>query len=333
MKGLAVVVLRYKDPGQREFRVPLNLRIGRIEIPIGLGVITLTLLAVATVNLFTKQIATTAGVAFTLVFFGIFTASEHYTRRRRSEVSEMDQFHLAPGAEINPEMVGCRPGSVLVLVRDFNTVYHLAAVLDRVNPRQQDVVVLHIRILRRSGSGEHPLEPEQLFGAREQMLFTQALSVAEKRGKKIYLAVAGASEIWDGILRAAQSLQASTIVLGASSKMPVTEEARRAGLAWEGLPDPKPHLSLEIFTPTGQEDIFYLGPHAPHLTPNEIDLLHHIWLRFSNELGPEELHHHDIIHFALREIELEIAQGKGSEVLTRLRDHLNEIKDRRVPHL
>ena len=333
MKGLGVLVLRYKDPGQREFRVPLNLRISRLDIPIGLGLITLTLLAVAVVNLFTKQIATTAGIAFTVIFFGIFTASEHYTHRRRSEVAEMDQFHLEPGAAISPEMVGCRPGSVLVLARDFNTLYHLAAVLDRVNPAQQDVVVLHIRILRRAGSGEHMLVPEQLFGAREQRVFTQALSMAEKRGKKIYLTVAAATEIWDGILRSAESLQAATIVLGASAKMPVTEEARRAGLAWEGLSDPKPHLSLEIFTPTGQEDIFYLGPHAPHLTAKEIDLLHQIWLRFSNELGEEELHHHDIIHFALREIELEIAQGKESEVMRRLRDHLNEIKDRRVPHL
>ncbi len=29
MKGLAVLVLRYKQPGEREFRVPLNLKIGR----------------------------------------------------------------------------------------------------------------------------------------------------------------------------------------------------------------------------------------------------------------------------------------------------------------
>ena len=27
MKGLAVLVLRYKQPGQREFRVPLNFKI------------------------------------------------------------------------------------------------------------------------------------------------------------------------------------------------------------------------------------------------------------------------------------------------------------------
>jgi amino acid transporter len=333
MKGLAVLVLRYKDRGPREFRVPLNFRLGRYEVPLGLVLITFTLIAVATVNLFTKEIATTAGIAFTIIFFVIFTLSEHYADRRRSKVSEMDQFHLEPGAALSRETVGCRPGSVLVLARDYNTLYNLAAVLDRVNPAQQDVVVLHIRILQRAGSGEHGLEPEQLFGAKEQFLFTQALALAEKKGKKIYLAVAAATEIWDGILRSAQSLETNTIVLGASAKMPLTEEARRAGLAWERLPDPKPQLALEIFTPAGYEEVFYLGPHAPHLTPKEIDLLHQIWLRFSNELGSQELHHHDIIHFALRELDKEIARGKEGEVLERLRQHLLDIEARRVSHL
>src|SRR5207237_5738110 len=40
MKCLAVLVLRYKQPGKREFRVPLNFKVGRIEIPLGLGLIT-----------------------------------------------------------------------------------------------------------------------------------------------------------------------------------------------------------------------------------------------------------------------------------------------------
>src|ERR1051325_3980085 len=37
MKGLAVLVLRYKQPGGREFRVPVNFRIAGWEIPVGLG--------------------------------------------------------------------------------------------------------------------------------------------------------------------------------------------------------------------------------------------------------------------------------------------------------
>ena len=40
----------------------------------------------------------------------------------------------------------------------------------------------------------------------------------------------------------------------------------------------KPQVTLVIYFPTGQEHVIYLGPHAPHLTPKEIDLLHRIWL-------------------------------------------------------
>jgi amino acid transporter len=333
MKGLGVMVLRFKQAGPREFQVPLNPKLGGVQLPVGLGFITLTLFATAIINLFTKEIATIAGVSFTALFFCIFVISEHITKRRGTEHAELDQFHLAPGEEITPQSVGVRPGSIAVMIRDYNTLYPLSAVLDRVDPEKIDVVVMHIRILRRGGSGEHDLDPDQLFTFKEQELFTRALGLAEKKGKPVHLAVAAANEIWDGVLRTAQNLEALTVILGTSSKMQVTEEARRAGLAWERLPDPKPQLTLEIYNPAGVEHVFYVGPHAPHLTPKEIDLLHRVWLKFSNQLANEELHHHDIIHFALREIEHEIAEGKEREVLERLRVHLEEIKSRRVPHL
>jgi amino acid transporter len=315
MKGIAVMVLRFTKPGPREFRVPMNPRLRRLEIPLGLGLITLTLLAVAVVNLLTKEIATVAGVTFTLVFFAIFTLSEKLARKTERLHHGLDQFHLNPSEEVSPQTVGCRPGGILVLVRDYNTLYHLDAVLGRVNTARVDVVACHIRVLRRASSGEHLLEPDQLFSVNHQMLFTHALAVAEKRGKPIRLALVAASQVWDGILRTAQNLQTSEIVLGQSAKMPSTEEARRAGLAWERLPEPRPPASLEIFTPSGRHQVFYLGPHAPHLTPKEIDLLHRIWLRFSSELGEQELHHHDIIHFALMEIEREIAAGEDAKLL------------------
>src|SRR5207244_6509307 len=132
----------------------------------------------------------------------------------------------------------------LVMVRNYNTLYNLGAVLDRVDTHKQDVVVLHLRFLARSGSGESELEPEQLFSLEEQKLFTRALELAEKKGKTIHLAVAAASDKWDAILRAAQSLQSSAVALGASNKTPVVEDARLAGLAWERLPDPKPQLAV-----------------------------------------------------------------------------------------
>src|SRR6202163_249976 len=63
MNGLAVLVLRYTSPGQREFQVPLNFTFRGVQIPVGLALITLVLFLIAIVNLFTKPIATMAGGA------------------------------------------------------------------------------------------------------------------------------------------------------------------------------------------------------------------------------------------------------------------------------
>ena len=331
MKGLAVLVLRYKQPGKREFRVPLNLKFGNLEIPVGLGLITITLFALCVINLFTKQVATLSGLAFTIIFFAVFTTTERMTRKHATEHAALDQFNVEPGEDLTPATLGVRPGNILVMARNYNTLDNLAAALNRVDTHKQDVVVLHLRLLARAASGEGELAPEQLFSLNEQELFTRALGLAEKKGKTIHLAVAAATEKWDGILRAAQSLQSSTVVLGPSPNRPVTEEARIAGLAWERLPEPKPQLTLQIYYPGGREHVFYLGPHPPHLTPKEIDLLHTIWLELSGDVAPEEIHHHDIVHFALDELRQQLSNTEREEALRRLRQHLEEIKDRRAP--
>jgi amino acid transporter len=329
MKGLAVLVLRYKQPGKREFRVPFNLKLFGVEIPIGLGIITLILFALCLINLFTKEVATIAGVAFTIIFFAVFTISEHVTKKHGSAHAELDMFNIEPGEELSPGELGVRPGNVLVMVRNYNTLDNLSAVLNRVNPRDRDVVALHLRLVGRASSGEHELTAQELFSVNEQQLFTHALALAEKKGKSIHLAVAPATQKWDGILRAAQGLQSTTIALGMSSWRAVADEARIAGLAWEALPEPRPQLTLEIHTPTGKEHIFYLGPHAPRLTSKEIDLLHGIWLELSNEVAPEELHHHDVVHIALEELWKDIVNGRREEIVGALRQHLIEIRDRR----
>jgi amino acid transporter len=332
MKGLAVFVLRYRQPGKRDFRVPLNFTVGNVEIPVGLGLITLTLFALSITNLFTKQVATIAGVAFTIIFFSIFEISERITIKHGGKHAELDLFNLESDGELTPAALGVRPGNVLVMIRNSNALYNLGAVLDRVNPRQQDVVVLHLRVLSRAGSGENQLTQEDLFSVNEQELFTRALSLAEKKGKSIHLAVAPATEKWEGILRAAQNLQSSTIALGLSSWRAIPDEARTAGLAWEALPEPRPQLTLEIYSPSGQEHVFYLGPHAPRLTSKEIDLLHGIWLELSNEVAPEELHHHDIVHLALEAMERDIHDGRRQEIIDALRKHLEDIRLRRDPN-
>ena len=330
MNGLAVLLLRYKRPGEQEFKVPLNFRIGQTEIPLGLGLITLTLFALCIINLFTKEVATISGVAFTFLFFVAFEISEKVTRRRAALNPQLDQFNLELQGELTPEAVGAKPGNILVPVSNHFHLYHLGNVLDRVKPGRRDVVVLHVRLLQRSPSGEDQFEADQLFGSIEQHLFSEALSFSEKRGKSVRLAVVAANDLWDGILRAGQSLQSSTIVVGSSSKWQSEEQARQIGEAWERVPDPKPQFNLEIHLPNGDKIFKVLGPHAPNLTANEVNLLHRLWLRLSDSVAPEELHHHDVVHFALEEVQKELDEGREDEALRRLREHLASIRQKKM---
>jgi len=331
MNGLAVLVLRYTVPGQREFQVPFNLRIRGVQVPIGLGLITLTLFVIAVTNLFTKPIATMAGGVFSVLLYAVFTISEKRAKQRGGGAShvDMDQFNLELESELSPSAVGARPGNILVPVSNHFNLYHLGNVLDRVKPGRRDVVVLHVRLLQRSASGENELDADQLFGSIEQRLFTQALSMAEKRGKSIRLAVVAANDLWDGILRAATSLQSSTIVVGHSAKEQTEEQARQVGEAWEKLGDQKPQFNLEIHMPNGDKIYKVLGPHAPNLTANEVQLLHRLWLRFSEIVAGEELHHHDVVHFALEEVQKEIDEGEEDAVVGRLRAHLEANQKKR----
>src|SRR3989442_4387762 len=108
LKALPVLVLRYKEPGAREFRVPLNLMLGRIELPLGLGLITVILFALCLINLFTKQVATLSGVALTIIFFALFSVSDRVTRSHATEHVALDQFNLEPGEDLTPEIVCVR---------------------------------------------------------------------------------------------------------------------------------------------------------------------------------------------------------------------------------
>jgi len=74
-----------------------------------------------------------------------------------------------------------------------------------------------------------------------------------------------------------------------------------------------------------------LGPHAPNLTANEVNLLHRLWLRFSDQVAPAELHHHDVVHFSLEELQREIDDAREEQLVERLRAHLNANRKKKTP--
>src|SRR5208283_2304735 len=104
-KALAMVVLRFKDHSPREFKVPLNLTVRGVEIPIGLLMIFLVLLFTALLNLFTKEVATIGGSAFTVAFLAVFMTSERFHQRRvgGGPHKHIEQFNQQTAAEISKE--------------------------------------------------------------------------------------------------------------------------------------------------------------------------------------------------------------------------------------
>jgi amino acid transporter len=315
LKALGVLVLRYQRHDQ-EYKVPLNFTFRGREIPVGLGLATAMLFLVAIANLFTKEIATIYGITFTIALYTLFMISERINSKRHAEHrSDLEVFNLDHQERISEETLRARPGCVLVAVRDAKRLTHLQSVLKKTNLRRHDIVVLTIRQLS-AGDAEYDLQNEQVFAVPEQELFSSVVSLAEKQGKTVELLVIPALDPFAAMVNTAVSLQASKLVVGVSERMASEELARRIGLAWEALPTPRHAFSLEISSPTREPVFVNLGPHPPRLWPEDVERLHQLWLKLTDEspLG-SKLHHRDVVGVALRSLEDRVAKGEMTEVL------------------
>ena len=109
--SLAMLVLRWKYKGERGWKVPPNIRIGKREIPVGLISVFMVLLTTAIVNLFTKSVATVSGILFATTFFIIFTFSERDNRRRRTttELQMKEHFQLEHEDTVGREVLQIDP--------------------------------------------------------------------------------------------------------------------------------------------------------------------------------------------------------------------------------
>jgi len=320
LKALSVVVLRFQRHDQ-EYKTPGNFRIGGREIPFGLILTTLVLFFVALANLFSKRIATISGVSFTAVLFVIFTISEKRSARKKQKSDTFEQFNLDVRTEISTESIDVRPGCVLVAVRDYNRLHHLQNVLQKTNTRKHDIVVMTIRSVSTAGAGEYLLSQDQLFTDYERELFSRVVSVAEKEGKRVELLTVPGVNPFDAMVQTAATLKASRLVSGVSARMDSEELARRIGRAWERLPEPRHPFSLEIIDP-GRPSIFVnLGPHPPRLWPEDVDLVHGLWLELSDDFG-SKLHHRDVVGVALRRMKQELHSRERQKVLSDVREEL-----------
>jgi len=252
-KALSMVILRFKDRRPRAWRVPLNLRVGPVELPIGLALIFLVLLATAVVNVLTKRVATEWGVAFTLVFFAIFWVSEHLRRRDGAGVHHLEKFNVRYTPELEPGAVGVRPGCKLVPVRDPGNLAHLDRALTEAEREDADVVVPTVKVERGLvATGHNPN-----FTPDEQAIFTAVVDLAERHGRSVVPLVVTSNDPFFAIARTAQELGAREVFFGRSGSLAADLQAESFALRW-GAVEPDGDRELTVRIVSEREDLRFI---------------------------------------------------------------------------
>jgi hypothetical protein len=310
----SIYKLRRKKREPREWRVPFNIGQGRREVPLGILLVLGILLAVALSNLLTMKVGTIAGGVFTIAMVMLFTASESSIQRRRA-AAPSDQFNLIRQAAIDLETVGVRAAPILVAVRDAKVLKNLDLALSETDTAKSDVVVMTARIMQGTAAGYEQIFEEHLFTEFEQLLFTQVVALSERCGKPLKLLVVPSNNPVSAILNVAIRLGCSRVYLGASEKVSTSTQARLVGEGWEEIDDPdKTQFELVIVPEKGRVQRVQIGAHVPELAPEDIELTHAIWLEITENTPESDLHHRDVVSFALRHLREQMRGPEGAKL-------------------
>jgi amino acid transporter/nucleotide-binding universal stress UspA family protein len=245
--ALAMLILRFKQPGRREFEVPLNIRVGRYDVPIGLTLVFLILFAAALANLLTKEVATLSGVSFTAAFYLLFIASERAHRRLGAEEAHehLEQFNQRQAEQITPQALGLTlPYRRLVAIRSPYNLAMLERCLAETDPETTEVVVMTATVLPQ-GSGDY--QPK--ITEEDRALLTAVVNLAEKVGKPVKPVIVPTNEPMYALARTAYTIGAQELIMGPSNKYDPEAQLDQIALYWLNVcqAQPKP-LTIRVLS-------------------------------------------------------------------------------------
>lgn len=248
-KSLSMIVLRFKDSTPREFKVPFNLRIGNIELPIGLGLIFVVVFCSALANLFTKQVATYYGSIFTAAFLAIFVGTERYyeKRRRGAKHEHIEQFNRQVTDDVKAETLELtKPFRKLVAIRSRQNLFMLQKALAETDPDTTDAIVMTAKVTPPGGeAGADTLD----LDTYDQQLMTAVVEQAERAGKMIKPLIVPTNSPLHAVLKTAKDLKVQELVIGASNKFTAEEQLDQIGFYWINLHQGQaPGLTVRILS-------------------------------------------------------------------------------------
>ena len=238
---LSMLVLRFKKPDRfRGFKVPLNVRLGRRELPIGLALVFIVLLAAALANLLTKTVATVSGVAFTTALLIVFAASEHFRKRQqgggagRDDHEHLELFKVTIAEDMTPKSLALdRPYRKVVSIDLSGDLDALETSLVETDPDSTDILVVLAHAPSAAGAYGDPTAtvamiaggrisdiPEPPLGHADQELMTAVVNRAELAGKPVKPVVILTDDRETTILQAARAVGAEELLFGCHTTEP-----------------------------------------------------------------------------------------------------------------
>jgi len=88
----------------------------------------------------------------------------------------------------------------------------------------------------------------------------------------------------------------------------------------------------EAYRPHSLKQSFSDSPctrHSLKISRRRKSIAAQLWLELSSGVAPDELHHHDVMHFALEALRQELADGHRRDVIGGVKRHLQEINTHR----